>query len=61
MSTQDELTTTACRAVVRLSPIKKAQFLLNTALALIEDGVLVLHCGSEIPLLICLLAGTGKK
>ena len=37
-SAQDELMATICEAVQDLTEIKKAEVLLNTALALIEDG-----------------------
>jgi len=37
-SQQDELTATVYGAIENLTPVKKASFLLNIALSLIEDG-----------------------
>ena len=42
-SQQDELTATVYGAIEKLTPVKKASFLLNIALTLIEDGRQVQH------------------
>jgi hypothetical protein len=42
-SQQDELTATVYGAIEKLTPVKKASFLLNTALIMIEDGRQVQH------------------
>ena len=50
---QDELTATVFGAVESLSQVRKANFLLETSLALIEGGrcvLLIPSCGQEEPL-----------